>query len=183
MDDGEQRFVLMDEWIPAPRTLDPDEALGELAERFFRSHGPATVKDLARWAGLKAAEARAGLAAVRPELASLDVDGVEHFLDPRTPELLAGCRDEARGTFLLPGFDEFVLGYADRSAVLDPEFAGRIVPGGNGVFRPTVVSDGRIVGTWQWSGRGAKRTVAATPFTAFTDDVASAIPELAAALT
>jgi hypothetical protein len=183
MDDGEQRFVLMDEWIPVPRTLDPEEALGELAERFFRSHGPATVKDLARWAGLKAAEARAGLAAVRPGLASLDVDGVEHFLDPRTPELLAGCRDEARGTFLLPGFDEFVLGYADRSAVLDPEFAGRIVPGGNGVFRPTVVSDGRIVGTWQWSGRGAKRTVAATPFTAFTDEVASAIPELAAALT
>jgi hypothetical protein len=183
MDDGEQRFVLMDEWIPVPRTLDPEEALGELAERFFRSHGPATVKDLARWAGLKAAEARVGLAAVRPGLASLDVDGVEHFLDPRTPELLAGCRDEARGTFLLPGFDEFVLGYADRSAVLDPEFAGRIVPGGNGVFRPTVVSDGRIVGTWQWSGRGAKRTVAATPFTAFTDDVASAIPELAMALT
>ena len=68
--------------------------------------------------------------------------------------------------FLLPGFDEFVLGYGDRTAVLDPEFAGRIVPGSNGMFRPTVVHGGRIVGTWGWTGRGAKRTVTATPFTA-----------------
>ena len=89
-----------------------------------------------------------------PELARLEVDGVEYFLDPETPDLLAGCRAEARGTFLLPGFDEFVLGYGERGAVLDPAFADRIVPGGNGMFRPTVVSDGRIVGTWQWTGRG-----------------------------
>jgi hypothetical protein len=122
MDDGEQWFVLMDEWNPDPRTLDPQEALAELARRFFGGHGPATVKGLARWAGLRAPEARAALAAARDGLACLDVDGVEHFLDPETPGLLAGCRDEARGTFLLPGFDEFVLGYADRSAALDPEF-------------------------------------------------------------
>ena len=182
MEDGEQRFVLMDEWIRSPRALDPDEALAELAGRIFRGHGPAMVKDLARWAGLRVTEARAGLAAVRDGLARLDVDGVEHFLDPATPDLLAACRSQARGTFLLPGFDEFVLGYADRSAVLDPEFADRIVPGGNGVFRPTVVHDGRIVGTWQWTGRGAKRTVTATPFRTFPAEAEAAIPDLAAAL-
>jgi hypothetical protein len=183
MVDGEQRFVLMDEWIRTPRVLDPVEALAELAGRFFRGHGPAKVKELARWAGLRVTEARAGLAAVRDGLGHLDVDGVELFFDPATPDLLAACRSVARGTFLLPGFDEFVLGYADRSAVLEPEFSGRIVPGGNGMFRPTVVHDGRIVGTWQWTGRGAKRTVTATPFTAFPDEAAAAIPDLAAALT
>ena len=182
MDDGEQCFVLMDEWIRAPRRLEHDEALAELAGRFFRGHGPATVKDLARWANIRITEARAGLAAVRDTLARLEVDGVDYFLDPETPDLLATCRKEARGTFLLPGFDEFVLGYGDRSAVLDPAFADRIVPGGNGMFRPTVVSDGRIVGTWQWTGRGAKRTVTATPFTEFTPEVAEAVPHLAAAL-
>ena len=85
-------------------------------------------------------------------------------------------------TFLLPGFDEFVLGYGDRSAVLDPAFADRIVPGGNGMFRPTVVSDGRIVGTWQWTGRGAARTVTPTPFTDFPPAVATAVPRLAASV-
>ncbi len=180
--DGEQCFVLMDEWIRDPRRLDPDEALAELAGRFFRGHGPATVKDLARWAGLRITEARAGLAAALPELARLEVDQVEYFLDPETPELLAACREEARGTFLLPGFDEFVLGYGDRGAVLDPAFADRIVPGGNGMFRSTVVDDGRIVGTWRWTGRGATRTVGATPFTEFATEVTDAVPRLAARL-
>jgi Winged helix DNA-binding domain len=174
--------VLTDEWIPKPRRLDREEALAELALRFFRGHGPATVPDLARWSGLTITDARAGLAAVRDQLATLDVDGTEHLLDPATPELLDAVRAEARGLFLLPGFDEFVLGYGDRSAVLDPAFADRIVPGGNGMFRPTVVRDGRIAGTWRRIGTGAKRRIAAEPFTDFPDDVRAAIEARAALL-
>jgi hypothetical protein len=122
------------------------------------------------------------VAAVRDELAAVEVDGREHLMAPETPDLLAGCRPQAAGLFLLPGFDEFVLGYADRSCAVPPEFADRIVPGGNGVFRPTVVHRGRVLGTWGWQGRGAKRTVAATPFTTFPDEVAAAVPQAAAAL-
>jgi hypothetical protein len=84
--------------------------------------------------------------------------------------------------FLLPGFDEFVLGYADRGAVLDPAFADRIVPGGNGMFRSTVVADGRVVGTWRRTGSGSRRAFTAEPFTAFPDGVEQALEELAAAL-
>jgi hypothetical protein len=180
--DREQLFVLTDEWIRAPRRLDSEAALRELALRYFAGHGPATVADLARWSGLKLTDVRRGLALARDELADTEVDGVVHYLDPAVPARLAACRDEARGVFLLPGFDELVLGYADRGAVLDPAFADRIVPGGNGMFRATVVSDGRIVGTWRRSGRGAARSVEAEPFTAFSDDVAAIVPELAAAL-
>ncbi|TFV64554.1 winged helix DNA-binding domain-containing protein [Geodermatophilus sp. DF01-2] len=179
---GEQLFVLLDEWVTAPRRLDRDAALAELALRYFRGHGPATVADLARWAGLPVTQVRAGVAAVRDRLAAVEVDGREHLLAPGTADLLAGCRAEAAELFLLPGFDEFVLGYADRSCAVPPEFADRIVPGRNGVFRPTVVHRGRVLGTWAWEGRGAKRTVAATPFTTFPDDVAAAIPDAAAAL-
>ena len=161
--------------MPEPRRLDRDEALGELALRYFRSHGPATVKDLVRWAGSTVRDVRAGLAVAGPHLACIEVEGVEHYLAPETPDRLAACRPEARGVFLLPGFDEFVLGYGDRAAVLDPRFADRIVPGGNGMFRPTVVSDGRIVGTWRYTGSGARRTVTAEPFTSFPDDVAAAL--------
>ncbi len=173
--DGEQLLVLVDEWIPGARRLERDEALGELAWRYFRGHGPATIKDFTRWTGLVAADVRTGLALARPRLASLDAEDVEYLMDPQSPELLDACRPRARGLFLLPGFDEFVLGYADRRAALPSEFAGRIVPGGNGVFRPTVISDGRIVGTWTHTGRGTRRTVTATPFTSFSDEVASGI--------
>ena len=44
-----------------------------------------------------------------------------------------------KATYLLPGFDEYLLGYSDRSAALDPAYAQRICPGGNGVFNPTIV--------------------------------------------
>lgn len=174
-DGGQQAFVLLDEWVPAPPPRAREEALGELALRFFTGHGPATVQDLARWAGLPLGDVRAGLAVVRDDLVRLDVAGTEHFLAPDTAALLSAHRAQARGVFLLPGFDEYVLGYADRSAVLDPVFADRIVPGNNGMFRPTVVSDGRIVGTWGASGRGGRRTVTATPFTSFPTGVQTAI--------
>jgi hypothetical protein len=182
MRDAEQLVVLLDEWITQPRRLERDEALGELAWRYFRGHGPATVKDFTRWTNLTAADVRAALALARPRLTRLDVDGVEYFMDAPTADLLRTRRSQARGVFLLPGFDEFILGYADRRAVLPTAFADRIVPGGNGMFRPTVVHDGQVIGTWKHTGRGAKRTVAATPFVAFTDKVAEAIPAAYASL-
>lgn len=79
---------------------------------------------------------------------------------------------------LLPGFDEIVLGYADRSMTVPPEFADRIVPGGNGVFRPTVIADGVAVGTW----RARKGQLEAEPFTGFAPDTSTAVGERFAAL-
>ncbi|TFV52724.1 winged helix DNA-binding domain-containing protein [Blastococcus sp. TF02A-35] len=180
-EEGEQQFVLLEEWVRTPRRLEREEALGELALRYFRGHGPATVADLVRWAGSTVRDVRAGVAVAGDRLARIDVEGTEHLLDPATPDLLAAHRDEARAVRLLPGFDEFVLGYADRSAVLDPEFAERICPGRNGVFAPTVVAGGRVAGTWRWTGTGRRRV--ATP-SLFTEDagLASAVPELAEAL-
>jgi hypothetical protein len=180
--DGEQSIVLVDEWITDQRRPDREEALGELAERYFRGHGPATVKDLVRWTGLTARDARTGLALARPRLARLDLDGVEYLLDPATPDLLAAHRSAAREVFLLPGFDELVLGYADRTATVPPAYADRIVPGGNGMFRPTVIAGGRAVGTWRHNGRGTKRTVTAEPFDTFPARVAQRIPAVYQAL-
>jgi hypothetical protein len=169
-DDGEQLFVLLDEWVPRPRRLERDEALGELALRFFTGHGPATVADLARWAGLPVRDARTGLAQARDRLERLDAGGAEHWLDPATPGRLAAARGEADGVLLLPGFDELVLGYADRTCTVPTEFADRIVPGGNGMFRATVVSGGRVVATWR-AGRGRGRPLELEPFTQLTEEV------------
>lgn len=176
--DREQLIVLVDEWIAWPRQPEREHALGEWADRYFRSHGPATARDFTRWTGLTAADVRTGLALARPRLDRVDVDGVEHLMDPKTPELLDARRRDARGVFLLLGFDELVPGYANRCATLFAEFADRIVPGGNGVFRPTVIDDGRVVGTWKYIGRGAKKSITASPFTAFRTQVTDALPQL-----
>jgi len=174
----EQCIVLVDEWITQPRRLERHEALGEWAVRYFQSHGPATVKDFSAWTKLVAADVRIAMTIAKPALARIDVDNVEYYLDARTPDLLAAHRRQARAALLLPGFDEYVLGYTDRRAVLPSEFAQRVVPGGNGMFLPTVVAGGEVVGTWKRVGTGRRRRIAATPFTAFGATVENAIPRL-----
>lgn len=139
-----QTFALLDEWAPKPRALEGDEALAELARRYFTTRGPASLKDFTWWSGLSAREAKRGLEAVK---ASLEEDDEGFFSPP-------GLSAPASPTLLaLPGFDELLLGYQDRSASLDPKYAPRICPGGNGVFQPTLVLDGRVVGTWRRATR------------------------------
>jgi hypothetical protein len=179
---GDQLFVHLERWIEAPRRLAPDEAHAELVLRFFAGHGPATVQDLVRWSGTTVRAVRAGLAEVGDRLEAVPVGDTEYLMEPGTPDRLAAAAKEAGGVLLLPGFDEYVLGYADRTAVLPAEHFLKIVPGGNGVFRPTVVHRGRVVGTWRWNGRGARRAVEAEPFTAFPKAVATAVPKAAARL-
>ena len=163
MDGRQQTYALLADWVASPRTLDRDESLGELALRYFRSHGPAIDADLARWAGLPLRDVRRGIAVCGTALATLEVGGTSYHLDPGLEPADRPARRSAR-VHLLPGFDEYVLGYKDRSTILAPEHSQAIVPGGNGVFRPTIVADGKIVGTWSRSVRGGAVLVEPQPF-------------------
>jgi hypothetical protein len=162
-------FALLEEWTPNARRLGRDEALAELALRYFTSHGPATVKDFAWWSGLRSADARAGLEAVASRLARETADGVTFWM---APELAA---ERASAAHLLPGFDEYLLGYTDRSAVLDARHAPKIIPGNNGVFMPTVVLDGQVVGTWKRAPRKKALTITLAPFARATKAFARAL--------
>jgi hypothetical protein len=149
-----QTFALLDAWVRNTPALDRDEALGRLALRYLQSHGPASDADLARWAGIPLGDARRGRAICGAALATIQICGTAQHLDPEVLERTArGSRSATTQVLLLPGFDEYLLGYGDRSAVLAPEHADRIVPGGNGVFRPTIVVDGEVVGTWSRTNR------------------------------
>lgn len=169
-----QAVVLLDEWVPHPRRLGRDEALAEWALRYYRSHGPATVRDFAWWTGLTLTDARCATAEVADHLERVEVEGVEHLMDTETPALLDAARGEAKRVMLLPGFDEMVLGYADRTAVVPAEHSDKVVPGGNGMFLGTVVSRGTAVGTWRRPTRPGALPVT-TPFTAFPKAVTAAV--------
>jgi hypothetical protein len=155
-----QAFALLEDWVGTRPAVDRDEALGELALRYLRSHGPATDADLARWAGIPIGEARRGREISGAALATIELGARMCHLDPETldRETEAVPPPTARA-LLLPGFDEYLLGYRDRSAVLAPEHAGHIVPGGNGLFRPTIVVDGMVVGTWRPTARAGEIVV------------------------
>ena len=156
-------FVLLDEWVPRARGAGRTraEALIELVTRYVVGHGPATSADLVGWAGLTVGDVKAGLAGAGAALARVEVDGVAHWMAPALTVPPARPAE----VDLLSGFDEYVLGYKQRGAFLDPAHADAIVPGGNGVFRPTVVVDGQVLGTWARTPRARADLVTVTPFT------------------
>ena len=105
-----------------------------------------------QWAGLTAADAKLGLAAAGQALIRETMADRVYWLPREAPEI----SHATPSVHLLPGFDEYLLGYGDRSAVLDPAHAQRICPGGNGMFSPTLVTDGRVTGTWKRTFRKAR---------------------------
>lgn len=161
--------------VPPARGVDRDEALARFLLRYVRGHAPVTVYDFAWWSGLTVTDARR----------ALDVAGsaVERVARDRVPSGPARNGSEwlvlpgrgpsdavasAVGVQALPAWDEYVLGYRDRASVLDPEFAGRVTMSRNGVFLPTIVAAGRVVGTWRQSVELRSLRVEPEPFTRLT---------------
>jgi hypothetical protein len=142
-------YVLVREWLPRPQAFTREQALAELARRYLVGHGPATDRDLARWAGLPLGDARVGLAAIAGELAP-PVDGLVE---------LAGARDRPRPMppRLLGTFEPLLLGWRSRKPVLG-EHEPRVISGG--VFRGFALARGRGVACW----RIADRVVVVEPF-------------------
>jgi hypothetical protein len=135
-------YALLDERAPRAKTRSRDEALAELATRYFTSHGPATLQDFVWWSGLTAKDARAGLEMVKSKLISEVVGERTYWM----PASVSHARSGGRRAYLLPNFDEYVVGYADRRAIFDP-VDGR----GNILSNHTIVLDGQIAGTWKRS--------------------------------
>ncbi|WP_255768089.1 winged helix DNA-binding domain-containing protein [Pseudarthrobacter sulfonivorans] len=156
---NQQLLVAFDEWITESRALERQEAIAEFVLRYFRSHGPATVRDFAWWTQLPLPEVRAALNQVSVHLVQLEFGGDTYWMSPEIAALLDDGVPGQRSVLLLPGFDEFLLGYQDRSLVLAPENANKIVPGGNGVFKKTVVAGGEVIGTWARAGTGPSAAV------------------------
>jgi Winged helix DNA-binding domain len=138
-------YALLGERAPQARTLDHDEALAELSRRYFTSHGPATLQDFVWWSGLMATDARTGLAMVKSQFAHEEIDGQIYWFAPST-----SCAQEASHTaYLLPNYDEYIVGYTDRSAIFDTTHTKSLDARGNVLFNHTIVINGRIVGTWK----------------------------------
>jgi hypothetical protein len=156
----QQTFALLEEWVPAARPLERDEALAELAGRYFQSHGPATVQDFTWWSGLTVADAKLGIELAGPRLEGEIVEGQSTWFAAAAPG--AGPDPVSPAVWLLPPFDEYTVAYKDRSAVLDPAQGG--VTSSNGIFYPVIVLDGRVAGTWRRVFQKGSVVITLSPF-------------------
>lgn len=134
-------IVLLDRWVPEMKERSYDEAVDDIVTRCVLSHSPTTRKDISWWTSLPLR----------------DVDRVlkSAGFEQRDGYVWAGDEKESDpdGLHLLPGFDEMILGYSDRAATVAPEYQNAICPGNNGVFKPTIVHGGQVIGTWQRAKR------------------------------
>ncbi len=135
-------YALLADRAPSARRLPRDESLGELTRRFFRSHGPATIRDFVWWSGLTAADARRGLESNRARPSSSG--GLTYWTIGRAP---ASAPSAAR-VHLLPIYDEYLVPFRDRDAV--PH--GPMTAVDDVTFQHALVIDGQVAGTWRRAG-------------------------------
>ena len=158
MEGKQLTYALLNEWAPDARELSHEESLGELARRYFTSHGPATIVDFATWSGQPLRNAKIGLELAKSELISKMIDGVEYWMRQDLPPI---PHKAVAGTYLLAGFEEYLLGYKDRSAVVT---AGSAPASVNGIFFPIIVADGKVMGLWKRVITPKSITISLRPF-------------------
>jgi hypothetical protein len=151
-------YALLDDRAPQAKTLDREEALAELARRYFTSHGPATVRDFSWWSGLAVAEAqRAAESANGLEFSS--IGGAVHWSAKESD-----ASPSKAGALLLPNYDEYLIAYKDRAPFVDASRAANIVARSNGAFANHLVIDGCLSGSWSRTLRANSVLVEVAPY-------------------
>ena len=164
-------YALLDERAPPSRALGREQALAELARRYFTSHGPATLKDFGWWSGLAAADAKAGLEAIASHLQYETIDEKVYWFSEPVPST-DGLSPKA---FLLPNFDEYTVGYTDRSAGFDAAYREKLNPRDSSLLGYLLVIGGRIAGAWKRSFKNGSVIVSAEPFSPLTEAESQAL--------
>lgn len=141
---GKPTYALLDERAPQMAEIPKEEALARLASRYFQSHSPASLADFSWWSGLSVTEAKQAIELIKSELIT---DTNNLFVHESYKEVTPLQNDILH---LLPSFDEYLISYKDRTAVLDlehhPKAFNRF-----GTFYPVVLHNGKVVGNWNKS--------------------------------
>lgn len=147
----EETFVLHDAAVSDPVDLTGEDALGALATLYFRSRGPATVKDFAWWTGLTVTDAKKGTAlavAAGAVIEASAADGRTMYLGDWQVDVtdaeLADAVSPEHADIPLPAFDEYLMAYTDRSDIITPDVTAEVGPTKNGLVHPSVLRAGVV---------------------------------------
>lgn len=162
-------YALLSEKVPVRKLLSREESLFELATRYFTSHAPATLRDFIWWSGLSVSEARKAVEMIKPSFISETIDGIEYLFRNDQPDI-----SQINSLYLLPAFDELLIGYTNRSATICSTHHP-IAISNNGLFRPIIVENGRVTGVWKRTTQKTKIMIEVTFFSGPSDFVLNAL--------
>ena len=139
-----QTYDLLERKVPKGEShFDKDESLHKLAYKYFRSHGPATLHDFIWWSGLAVGDAKRAVELIRPDFIFEIIDSVTYIFHHSIN--IGGLSSDH--IHLLPAFDELLVSYKDRKEILEPGHHKKVIVS-NGVFKPFVLHNGKIIGIW-----------------------------------
>lgn len=142
---GKHSYALTEEWVPQNANLiSKEEALAKLTTKYFQSHGPATLQDFIWWSGLSSTDAKLGISLIKDILEEINLPGKKLLMIYSKPN-----KNDGRNLLhLLPPYDEFIVGYKDRTDLISKENHSKVMSS-FGLFKPTVMLNGKITGSWK----------------------------------
>jgi hypothetical protein len=138
-------YALLEDRAPQSFNLSHDEALARLTKKYFTSHGPATIKDFLWWSGLTLRETKIGLESVKSKLLCEVIDSNEYWF----ASSLRTEKEKIPHVILLPNYDEYIVGYKDRSSIFYSKHFAKLGPRANPLFHNCLIIDGKISGIWR----------------------------------
>ena len=129
--------------IKTGNRFNKDEALAELTKRYFKSRGPATIKDFSTWSGLTLTECKNGLKAVESNFEREIINENEYYFSKE----ISSNKKMPQDIYLLPIYDEFIMGYKDRSTILEYKNSLKNSPLFH--YDCMIIFEGQIIGTWK----------------------------------
>ncbi|HLN56496.1 MAG TPA: winged helix DNA-binding domain-containing protein [Bacteroidales bacterium] len=153
-----QTYALISERVPSGRKPGKKEALGILAAKYFKSHGPATIKDFGWWSGLSVGDIRTSLEVAGDELGSTEIGSLKYwFRKGQQPA------ENMKQAWLIPAYDEIIISYNDRSAIMSSDHHSKAVSS-NGIFRPVVIVENVVAGLWKSVKAKDRLVIEISPF-------------------
>ena len=142
VNNNKHSYALLSERVKMKKAFTKEEALHELAVRYFQSHGPAKVSDFMWWSGLT------GKAAANA-VATFGKSFIKESFRKETYWLKSDAKPAINKNkiALLPAYDEYIISYNDRNAIVENEAAKKVISS-NGIFWPVILINGKVAGKW-----------------------------------
>jgi hypothetical protein len=139
-------YAAAEHWVGQPPELDVADGIELLIRRYLAAFGPASLAELANWAGLP--PKRVAPVLERIETRRFEAEDGTELIDLRRaplpdPETPAPVR-------FLPTWDAILLAHARRAGVLPEEHRPKLFSSKSPQSFPSFLVDGRVAGIWRY---------------------------------
>lgn len=157
MNGKQHTYALFDRQIPISKPITKEKALAKLGAIYFSSHGPATLEDYCWWSGLSVTNAKLSIELIKTDFQSIKTNNQTYWFKDN----LQFQKENDSSAHFLPAFDEFLISYRSRTASISIEKQAQVFTK-NGLFKPTIILNGKVIGIWNRSIKKEKVIIETT---------------------